>query len=67
LEAVDKFLNDALLGGLTEVHVIHGMGTGALRNSVVPFLKEHPLVHTTMPGGPNQKNPGMTTATITDK
>jgi DNA mismatch repair protein MutS2 len=67
LEAVDKFLNDALLGGLNEVHIIHGVGTGALRNSVVPFLKEHPLVQTTLPGGPNQKNPGMTTATITGK
>jgi DNA mismatch repair protein MutS2 len=67
LEAVDKFLNDALLGGLTEVHIIHGMGTGALRNSVVPFLKEHPLVETTLPGGPSQKNPGMTTATITGR
>jgi DNA mismatch repair protein MutS2 len=67
LEAVDKFLNDALLGGLREVHIIHGVGTGALRNSVVPFLKGHPLVQKTLPGGLNQKNPGMTTATITGK
>jgi DNA mismatch repair protein MutS2 len=67
LETVDKFLSDAVLGGLREVHIIHGVGTGALRNSVVPFLKEHPLVDTTLPGGPNQQNPGMTTATITGK
>ena len=67
LEAVDRFLNDALLGGLGEVHIIHGVGTGALRKSVVPFLKEHPLVQAILPGGPNQKNPGMTTATITEK
>jgi DNA mismatch repair protein MutS2 len=67
LEAVDRFLNDALLGGLREAHVIHGVGTGALRNSVVPFLKEHPLVQVTLPGGPNQNNPGMTTAIITGK
>jgi DNA mismatch repair protein MutS2 len=67
LDAVDKFLNDALLGGLWEVHIIHGVGTGALRNSVVPFLREHPLVEATLPGGPNQKNPGMTTATIIGK
>jgi DNA mismatch repair protein MutS2 len=67
LGAVDRFVNDAVLGGLIEVHIIHGVGTGALRNSVVPFLKEHPLVQATLPGGPNQKNPGMTTATITGK
>jgi DNA mismatch repair protein MutS2 len=67
LEAVDRFLNNALLGGLREVHIIHGVGTGALRKSVVPFLKEHPLVQATLPGGPDHKNPGMTTATITGK
>jgi len=67
LGAVDKFLNDALLGGLREVHIIHGVGTGALRNSVVPFLKAHPLVEAILPGGHNQRNPGMTTATITGK
>jgi len=67
LEAVDRFVNDALLGGLREVHIIHGVGTGALRSSVIPFLREHPLVQATLPGGPSQKNPGMTTATITGK
>jgi DNA mismatch repair protein MutS2 len=65
LEAVDRFLNNALLGGLKEVHIIHGVGTGALRNRVVPFLKEHPLVGVTLPGGSNQNNPGVTTAKIT--
>jgi DNA mismatch repair protein MutS2 len=67
LEVVDRFVNDALLGGLREVHIIHGVGTGALRNSVIPFLKQHPLVQTTLPGGPQQQNPGITTAVITGK
>ena len=64
LEAVDKFVNDALLAGLREVHIVHGMGTGALRNSVVPFLKHHPLVHETLPGSLHQRNQGVTTARI---
>lgn len=67
LEIVDRFVNDALLAGLREVHIIHGVGTGALRNSVIPFLKQHPLVQTTLPGGPHQQNPGITTAVITGR
>ncbi len=64
LQAVDKFANDALLAGLTEVRIIHGVGTGALRNSVIPFLKQHPLVQETHPGGLHQENPGVTAAKI---
>jgi DNA mismatch repair protein MutS2 len=64
LEAVDKFVNDALLAGLREVRIIHGMGTGALRNSVIPFLNQHPLVQATIPGGLHQENLGVTIAKI---
>lgn len=67
LGAVDKFVNDALLAGLREVRIIHGVGTGALRNSVIPFLKEHPLVQATLPGGLHQENLGVTIAKIAQK
>jgi DNA mismatch repair protein MutS2 len=42
LAAVDKFLDDALLAGWSEVRLIHGKGTGALRQSIGNFLKQHP-------------------------
>jgi DNA mismatch repair protein MutS2 len=64
LEVADKFVNDAMLAGLREVRIIHGLGTGALRNSVIPFLREHPLVQATLPGGLHQENPGVTLAKI---
>jgi DNA mismatch repair protein MutS2 len=64
LEAVDKFVNDALLAGLREVHIIHGVGTGALRKSVIPFLERHPLVEAVLPGGLHQKNLGATKVKI---
>jgi DNA mismatch repair protein MutS2 len=41
LEAVDKFLDNALLAGWNEVRLIHGKGTGALRQSITDFLKKH--------------------------
>jgi DNA mismatch repair protein MutS2 len=45
LAAVDKFLDDALLAGWNEVRLIHGKGTGALRQSISNFLKKHPQTH----------------------
>jgi DNA mismatch repair protein MutS2 len=41
---VDKFLDDAVLGGKSSVRIIHGHGTGALKRSLSAFLAEHPHV-----------------------
>lgn len=38
---VDKYLDDACLGGLGEVTIIHGKGTGVLRKAVTDMLKRH--------------------------
>jgi DNA mismatch repair protein MutS2 len=67
LEAVDKYVNDALLAGLREVLIVHGVGTGALRSSIIPFLKQHPLVEAVLPGGLHQKNPGATMVKIAQR
>jgi DNA mismatch repair protein MutS2 len=41
---VDKFLDQATLAGSSQVRLIHGHGTGALRRGLAEFLKTHPLV-----------------------
>ena len=38
---IDKFLDDAVLNGLTQVTIIHGKGTGALRKGVHEYLRGH--------------------------
>jgi DNA mismatch repair protein MutS2 len=40
----DKYLDEAYLGGLGEVSLIHGKGTGILRKSINDMLKNHPHV-----------------------
>jgi len=44
LAELDKYLDDASLAGLEEVRIIHGKGTGALREAVHSFLEEHRAV-----------------------
>jgi len=38
---LDKYLDDAVLSGVGQVYVIHGKGTGALRNGIHEFLRSH--------------------------
>lgn len=41
---VDKYLADAYSAGLGQVSIIHGKGTGVLRNGIAEMLKKHKLV-----------------------
>ena len=41
---VDRFLDDAMMGKLNQVTIIHGKGTGALRKAVHLQLRRHPYV-----------------------
>jgi DNA mismatch repair protein MutS2 len=41
---VDKFLDDAVVGGRSEVRIVHGIGSGALKKALAEFLAEHPHV-----------------------
>jgi DNA mismatch repair protein MutS2 len=41
---LDKFLDDAALANRSQVRIIHGHGTGALRKGIGTFLASHPLV-----------------------
>ena len=40
----DKYLDEAYLGNLGEVTIVHGKGTGVLRKAINDMLKRHPHV-----------------------
>jgi DNA mismatch repair protein MutS2 len=44
VEAVDKFLDKAALASLSQVRIVHGHGTGALRRAIGELLQGHPHV-----------------------
>ena len=41
---LDYYLNAAFMAGLPVVRILHGKGTGVLRQAVQETLAEHPLV-----------------------
>jgi DNA mismatch repair protein MutS2 len=43
-ELVRQFIDDSSIQGLTSVRIIHGDGTGALREAIRLLLSKHPLV-----------------------
>jgi DNA mismatch repair protein MutS2 len=44
VDRVDKFLDEASLAQLAQVRIVHGTGTGALRNAIIEMLRDHPQV-----------------------
>jgi DNA mismatch repair protein MutS2 len=60
LAALDRYLDDAALAGLDQVVVIHGLGTGALRDAVRDRAAGHPLVASTRPGERGEGGDGAT-------
>jgi DNA mismatch repair protein MutS2 len=41
---VQEYIDEAFRSGLKEVRIVHGKGTGILRQAVMRELKKHPLV-----------------------
>lgn len=41
---LDKYLDDAYMAGLSEVRIVHGKGTGALRKAVHAYLKRQSFI-----------------------
>lgn len=64
LEELDAYLDRALRGARPEVRVIHGHGTGRLRQAVREFLRGHPAVGSWRPGGPGEGGDGATVVTL---
>jgi DNA mismatch repair protein MutS2 len=62
LPNLDKYLDDAFLAGLPFVRIIHGKGTGTLRQAVRDQLQSHPLVKSQRPGQEGEGGSGVTVA-----
>lgn len=61
---VDKYLDDSFIAGLNEVHIIHGKGTGALREGISSYLRRHRHVKSFRIGKYNEGGDGVTVVEV---
>ncbi len=64
LHLLDQYLDDAVHAGTGRVTVIHGHGSGAMRNAVREMLSGHPLVREWRPGEQGEGGDGATLVSL---
>ena len=64
LEALDRYLDGAAAAGAGRVTIVHGHGTGALRDAVRALLSGHPLVLEWRPGERGEGGDGVSVVTL---
>ena len=64
LAIIDKYLDNAILANVSVVRLVHGVGTGALRNAIHTYLKKHPKVAEFRLGGQGEGGMGATVVTL---
>jgi DNA mismatch repair protein MutS2 len=67
LPKLDQYLHDAFVAGLYQVRIIHGKGTGTLRQIVREKLAKHPLVKSFRPGDYGEGGEGVTMVELAEK
>ncbi|HEU5381805.1 MAG TPA: endonuclease MutS2 [Ktedonobacteraceae bacterium] len=60
LAELETYLNDAVLSGLAAVRIVHGKGTGALRQAVRQQLAHNPMVKSYASAPPQEGGDGVT-------
>ncbi len=64
LERMEQYLNNAYMARLPWVRIIHGKGTGAMRDAVRTNLRSHPLIRESRAGDHGEGGDGVTVAKL---
>ncbi|MDD5126686.1 MAG: Smr/MutS family protein [Dehalococcoidales bacterium] len=67
LPLLERFLHDSFVAGFYQVKVVHGKGTGTIRNLVWRYLATHPLVKSYRAGIPGEGSAGVTIVELSEK
>ena len=63
-DAIDIFIDKAFMSNMSIVYIIHGFGTGAVRNAVQEYLRKSPYVKSYRYGGEGEGLNGVTVVTL---
>jgi DNA mismatch repair protein MutS2 len=66
LDRLEKFLDETVMSEQRAVRLIHGFGTGRLKEAVVDYLHKHPLVANVRTASPQEGGGGVTIAELKD-
>ena len=57
---LDKYIDDAFIAGIKQAYIIHGKGTGVLREGIRSYIKKHKHVKSFRTGNYNEGGEGVT-------
>lgn len=66
IDKIEKFVDNALMADARTLRIVHGHGTGKLRDAVREFFRKHPLVAEVAAAPDNQGGGGATIVTLKD-
>ncbi len=66
MDRLEKFLDESLLTDQRTLRLIHGFGTGRLKEAISEFLHRHPLVSSVRTASPEEGGGGVTIAELKD-
>jgi len=61
---IDKYLDDVVMSSLEQVTIIHGKGTGVLRDKLRDYFRHHPHISKFREGGMGEGGSGVTVVTM---
>lgn len=64
---LERYIDRAVLAGWQHVYIIHGHGSGVLKEMTRRFLSKHPLVRSSRPGDYFEGGTGVTVAYFQEK
>ena len=64
LEKVEKFLDEAVVSGVTPLYIIHGHGTGSLKQAVREYLHRTAYVSSYRGGGAYEGGDGISVVNL---
>ena len=63
---MEKALDDAIVADERRLRIVHGHGTGRLRDALRAFVRQHPLVASVAPAADNEGGDGATIVELKD-
>lgn len=63
-ELLDKYIDDLMVSGIKQANIIHGYGTGVIRELVQSYLKNNKNISSYRYGGENEGGFGVTVVTL---